>query len=448
MNQNKFTSGFAGLAFAASLFLTACGGGGSSSGGGTTGTGGGGDVTQDTSIAGPMDQLQDPLTQQILLPLSAATAGTPLAGAVQCLNEVVVNDGLDVLDGMMGNVSPNSLSNPQTLFTTSEADVQQAVMNLSGDLEALQSALTGGACAVTGDGSNPLAGTPLAPLGDALAPVLATTPGTDMASLASFMDQLSSAFDSGMNGLSFQDLSDTDLPVLNGMLTTVQTLLSDLDTTLQAAAANNLSGAEAGATQTIQNLLNNVMTGVVPIGDIEALAGQGDVFSGPIAAGVSQLSALFSGGFDGLLDSGFENDLASEITSLFGPLDATTLPYLLDRFSTALAGGGLSDVTGTDLDAVLDPLSVLDSFLATAGGGATDSPLDLLLDPIYDALDAGSSCPVTGTALDGLCTLTQGLLDALTLDPDADTDTVLDDLVDDLLGGLDSVLGGLSGGLL
>ena len=290
-NYNFGRSALLGLG--AGLLLTACGGGGGGGGGSSSG---GGESAAYQGVAGPLDAVQEPLSTQVLTPLSEAAAGTPLEGAVSCVDQVVVQDTIDVLDSILGAVDPTSMNDPQVAFAAAAENIQAAVNELLADLPVLLTSLAGqGDCTGTGggasDGSNPLAGTPLAPLGDALAPLFAAGSGfgggfggeggqtLDLTALQALTDQLSAAFNDGLSNLPAEV---ADAPVLGGLLVTLQTTFNDLNTTV-AALDDGDGAATAGAIAgTLDNLLSNLLINVVPVGFIEEQAGQGGVFSSQI----------------------------------------------------------------------------------------------------------------------------------------------------------------------
>ena len=102
MNKLLSNKGLLALTFSASLALTGCGGGG---GGGSSKSGnGGGDgggsneplTTSYSEVEGPLDAVQQPLSEQVLAPIVAGAAGTPLEGPVSCVTSFVVTDVLEI----------------------------------------------------------------------------------------------------------------------------------------------------------------------------------------------------------------------------------------------------------------------------------------------------------------------------------------------------------------
>ncbi|MEE2653316.1 MAG: hypothetical protein VYE54_11370 [Pseudomonadota bacterium] len=441
---NKFNrAGLLGLS--AAVLLTACGGGG----GGGSSSGGSSEQATYQGVEGPLDMVQEPLSEQVLGQIASAAEGTPLEGAVQCVDQVVVQDTVDVLDSILGAVNPDSINDPQQAFADAATNIQLAVNELLADLPALLTSLAGqGDC--TGPsgapmGSNPLAGTPLAPLGDALAPLLTAAGGSgfgngenlDLTALQALTDQLSSAFNEGLANLPAEV---ADAPVLGGLLTTLQTTFNDLDTTI--GALDDASGDEtAGAiATTLDNLLSNLLTQVVPVEFIEEQAGQPGAVSSQIKDGIGQVTAQLDNGLGAVLDPAFGALFGGALDPLFSGLNMLLTP-IGEAITGGLASGGSgAGPTGTPLDALLAPLEGV--FAALTGGGSGDgltgTPLDLLLDPLASALGGGGSCPLAETPLNPLCTVVDGLLSGL--GGGGNPLDLLTDLLDTILGPL---LGGL-----
>jgi len=439
--------GVAAIALAASLSLTACGGGSSGGGGGGNNPGGdggnpggGGDpVTQYQGVEGPLDVVQEPLSTQVFGTLADGTAGTPLEGAVKCLDQVVVEDVVDILDSVLGVASAETAADPQAAFGTAQANLQLAAGELLNDLPNLLASLAGQSdCSGTSAGGddNPLAGTPLAPLADALAPFLGGNfdpSQMDVTTLTGLFADISSAFSEGIDGLPAEV---SGAPVLGGLLTTLDVALADLAVTTNAVALSDGEAVSAGVTTTLNHLLTGVLVDVVPIGFFEQQAGQPGLFSAPIESAVGEITTQLDGA------------LGTALVPLFDGLE-TLLTSIEGALSGGLPGGVGDGPTGTPLDALLGPLMSLTDSLPGAGGvpsgdGVTGTPLDILLTPLVSAIEGGGagSCPLASTPLSPICGVVDGLLGGLTASPGANPLTLLTDLIDTLLGGL---LGGLTG---
>lgn len=446
------------VALSASIALTACGGGGGGGGGGgNSGGGGGGETPQAngySNVEGPLDAVQEPLATQVFAPLAEGAAGTPVEGLVGCASQLVVTDVLDILDSFLVIVAaaPESLQDPQALANEALPQLQTAITEFATDLPAVLGSLADGDCASgPAPGENPLAGTPLADLFEAIEPVLGGFEnGGDpsMASLSGLLSQLSDAFSDGL-AMVFEVDSSGQLagaPVLGGLLTTIDVALIDLTATIAALEGMDTDGASAGVATTLDHLLNNVLTQVLPIALIEEQAGAGPIISGPIAEAVAAITGLIggdTGAFDGLTSgdfaSLFEGGLEDLLAGFGGggesPLAGSPLAQLQTLVESALSGSLPELPNDTGLEPILQPLTaVLDALMASSGE-PSGTPLDVILGPLAAGLggSAGAAgCPVAGTGLDVLCTLTQGLLD----NPSADPVTLLTGLLESLLGGL------------
>ncbi len=412
------------------------GGSGGNTGGGTGGdTGGDGAVdTNNNTVAegvtGPLDAVQTPLSEQVFGQLVGAASGTPLEGTLDCAGQAVVIDIIDVLDSIaLALTTAAETQDPAAAFDSAAANIQFSAEELAKDLPGALTALAGDDCNGGsddgGDGSagsdNPLAGTPLAPLGDALAPVLSQFPtgggeegeDLDLQSLSALFHQLSLAFRSGLAQIPAEAAT---APVFGGLLTTLDTAFADLDVTLLNLGVYDGEMTAEALEVTLNHLLINVLTEVVPVNFFEAQAGQVGTFSGPITDGVNQLTAALG---DNLLDAALPpltDALDNPLAVLLDPIENTLLPALLgpitDGIASALGGGGTGGdaggPTGTPLDLLLGPITdALGGGLGGGGGdGPTGTPLDIILGPLLAAGGGtGGACPFAGTPLEPACAI-------------------------------------------
>ena len=91
MNKVFFNKGLLALTLSAGLVLTGCGGGSSSNRGGPSSGGGGTEQPMTngfSEVEGPLDAVQQPLSEQVLAPIVAGAAGTPLEASGE-LRDVV-----------------------------------------------------------------------------------------------------------------------------------------------------------------------------------------------------------------------------------------------------------------------------------------------------------------------------------------------------------------------
>ncbi|MGQ0696638.1 MAG: hypothetical protein ACT4PZ_00205 [Panacagrimonas sp.] len=396
------------LAIAGSLLATGCGGGGSSGG---SGSGGGpGPTPERNTVSGPLDAVQTPVSAMVIAPLADAVSGTPLEGVLACVDQVVVGDVLDALDALALSVDPGSIANPAFVA----ASVQGEVTDLVADLQGLIFSLAGSsgcnlnAAPQPGNGSNPLAGTPLASLG-ALLPQLTTFQGLldantlSLGQLNTLVSQLSGAFNLALPG-GVGLPGGIDAPIVGPALETISQSIATFQTALAAAASGNPTAVAAAITASVEGILGNVLTGLVPLDLIENTSGDPGAVTGQIQGLITQFTGVL-GGAGGL---GSLNSLALE-GLLGGELG---IPNLLDPFSLVLApvlggigglnpGSGVGGPTGTPLDGILVSLTGL---LGTAG----TNPLTSLLGPLLGGVGGGGSCPLAGTPLSGLCGILGG----------------------------------------
>jgi hypothetical protein len=387
-------------ALALCLIAAGCGGGGSSGSGGTTGgtTSGTGPTGATASVSGPLSTVQSTLSDSVLAPLESATAGTPLQSVLVCVDDLVNQNTLSVLNSVL-----NGLSDPTTLASTTPAQVESLLSEIANNLGALLTSLAsttgngdcGGAAGTGIPSSNPLAGTPLASLGDALLPVLSqiqsttgsgSASGLSLSQLTSLFDELSTALQTGMSGV---PTSVTSEPMLGGSLTTLLSSLTSLDSLMDAIPASGTS--TSGFQSALENLLNVTMVGeltqVVPTGFLQSSGGSSTITT-QLESAVASFSATAAAAF------------AQGESALTTALGSTPLGAVLDP------------VVSTLLPAIIDPIESALSGVSTSGGGTgvTDLPLGSLLGPLTTALTgllggSSSSCVFAGTPLSALCSL-------------------------------------------
>lgn len=375
MIQKK--AGYA-LILSAAMLTAACGGGGS--GGSTDNPSGGGSTPtpQSTTVAGPLDTVQTAVTSTVFVPLVSATAGTPLQPVLLCANGIATRNLLDIADAFA-----NGLASPATLLTTAPAQAQAAVTALVGNLSGLltslngtQSCLGGSTAPTTGiPTTNPLAGTPLAALGDQLLPILLSAsqqlaPGAggvpsplSALQLAGIVEQLSNAFSTGLASLPSDVLT---APILGGSLVTVDDALAQLASLTDLAASGAAPQVLATSFQTLaESVINNLLTKVLPVANLQTLAGGGAPTNlvATLQAAVASLTAglgtspttplpanpLGGVGFEGL--TGVINQLVTTLpTALTGTAGLTPLAAALGQVQTLLGSllglGGSGGGTG------------------------------------------------------------------------------------------------------
>lgn len=345
----------------AALTLAACGG--------TSGAGPGSSGQQPQSVAGPLDPVQSKLSQSVFTPLENATKGTPLQGVLVCTDKAVNGNLLNVVDALMAG-----FKDPSTLASQTPAQVQSQVQQLTMNLVAMLRSFAGtGGC---GDGQttfpsgNPLANTPLAPLGNALLPVLQQVQGQlangpmDLTMLGNLVDQIQNAMQLGLQQL---PPSVKSAPVLGGALTTLNAALSQVVSLINTVGQNPGSAPTAVKT-TLQAILNDITTKIVPLQFLQQAGGG----SGPmtqiqtaIQTLVGQVQTALSGG--GNLGNVLNNE---KLAPIVGPAQQL-VQQIVQPLQNALSGSAGSGNPVTDLlNTVLPKLSsVLTGLLGGLGGG-------------------------------------------------------------------------------
>lgn len=412
-----FNKGLLAAAAGGLVFLSACGGGGSS-GTAPTPQGGDGTVTRQ-AVAGPLDPVQDQVSGSVISPLADATSGTPLEPVLLCADQVVVQDTLDIADSVLAQLQAAALSGGGVPMSPDPAVLTASLESLVVDLTGLLSSLGGvGSGCLTGsltleqiaDGDNPLAGTPLEPLGAALQPVLAQIAaaidssdgsGEDLqlTTVSTLVTQLNLALQGGLAQI---PADAYDAPIAGGVLTTVSTALDDTDDLLAAVAAYNAGGTQAELQNTLYNTLVNVLTQVVPVAFLEDQAGQSGVISGQIEAAAAQVSSTLASALGNVTTPVLSDVLADAAAPALDPIENQVLPAVIGPIIDALSGGG--DIGAGDLGSVFagTPLAPVIEQLAGALEG-------LLGGGLGGGLPVGGSCPLEGVPLlSVLCGLTGG----------------------------------------
>lgn len=380
------------------VFLTGCGGGGGSSSpvGPTPGGGGGsgGDEIVVERVEGPLDPVQEQVSTGIFTPLSATLSGTPLEPVVQCIDSAVTYDTLDIADTVLVSLQATLLSGGGTQLNPDPEALATTMRALVADLAQTLQALAGNAvdCA-TGTqsldeltASNPLAGTPLEPLGTQLLPVfeqiIAATGGSgaapndlQLSTVAGLVYQLNAALQTALAQIP-QDAYAA--PVVGGALTTLSTALNDVSALLSKALVYDAAGTSSKLQTLLDNTLVNLLTEVLPVRMMEDQAGQPGVISGPIEDGVAELAATLGSNLGLVLDPVMSQLLAGALEPVLDPIENGVLPTLLGALGDALAGGSGGDLSGPLAGTPLAPIvnlvtDVVDTLLGTltGGGGGT-----------------------------------------------------------------------------
>ncbi len=406
------------LLAAVSVMLAACNGGSSSSSSTPTSSSPQSppvNRTVDDGVNGPLDEVQRPLSEDVFSQIIAGAEGTPLEGSLDCVRQAVVIDTIDILDAIALALSEAASSQDPAAFEAAAGNIEFSLNELANDLPGALGALTGSDCNSADNGggntgTNPLAGTPLEPLGEALAPVLEQFPSggspgsgqdADLHYLTLLTSQLAVAFQGGVASLPPEVRS---APILGGVITTLSTALNDINTTMLWFGRYNGEFAATALEGTLNRLLINTLTQIVPLAFIEEQAGQPGVISGPIAAGVSQLTSTFGENLLSVALPEVTNALNNDLAPVLDPIENTVLPAIL-----LAAFSGLGEAQAGDNPISLLLGAVTEGLTGGSGGGSspTGTPLDLLLGPLVDIGGGSTTCPFAGTPLDSACTLFQ-----------------------------------------
>jgi hypothetical protein len=382
--MNPIKKGWLAVALAATVFAAGCGGGGGGDGSTPPNPGGGGSTP--AKVTGPLDVVQNPLSDAVLGQLANAVAGTPLEAVVTAVDKVVIEDLLDIVDVLALGLR-QAQGNPAALAGVA-GDVQQQVLKLALDLRSLLGALGPGAGGGTGSGgTDPLAGTPLAPLSAALLPVLnplisqlqsKDADDLQLSQLAALVDQLNTQLQAG---LALVPADARNAPVVGGAFATLTGALTDVTSLLQAAGAYNGALTASRLETTVNNLLVNVLTKVVPLEFIETQSGRPGVLTGQIQAGVAQLAGVLGDNVGLVLTPVLEQLLAGALSPVLDPIENTVLPAVLtpiiDAISGGVGSGGGPGFLGTALGSVTSLVGgVVNGVLGQiVGGGSTPSCL-------------------------------------------------------------------------
>lgn len=381
------------------VFMAGCGGGGGGGSGESTGV----PVEPRNDVAGPLDGWQEPMSQQVVSPLSAAFVGTPLAGVMACFDRAAIGDLSDMLDALAVGIAPGAS------LAAATSDVQAEMGDLVGDLQGFVSSLAGG----TGCGDsprsasvkgNPLRGTALAAVGAEVLPVLAQVKRTLAAAPAGSMSFGDLAVQVGLIAQSFAiaqsqlPSSAVNAPVVGPVLSVVAISLTQTQSALEAAAGGDPQAVGDAIASTVRHFMDGLLTDVVPIVAIETASGSPGLVSGQIEWAVYNLTEALAGGIATNSNSAMAPAISSLTHALVDPLATHVFPTLLDpmhRAVSAAPGSDSGSLTGTPLDPALARIHTLLS------SDAGRDPMNELLGWLLNYY--GDSCPLAGTPLEGMC---------------------------------------------
>jgi hypothetical protein len=405
-------------------------------------------------VAGPLDPVQDEVVIGIIGIEIASQLPDPLDVTVACaasaLNYLV--DGPDAILAAASGLSDTQ--DPFAAFNSAQAQLQTSLELFAAQLQAsLLSLADRGACdpasaPAAASVGNPFIGTPLEAVGVQLLALSAALSDSESdpnltsvtSTLAPILAQLSAA-------LAALPADLQNAPAIGGMINTLAIATADVSNLLPHVGNYDGANTAAEAANLVNNLLSNVMLGVLPVSDIDAASGQN--FAGEIQNGINALSAQLGTSVGMVVTPLFVQGLDGALSPLLNPVEGL-LAVILNP-SEVDAGSGLFAITSVSPNALQGILAG-----AAGDGNVVGSSLDGLL-LLLVANQGGLSLTdmVTGS---GLTAGTQlGSLMTLTTDANAvQLDGILSDVLSftsspfslSLTDALDTVVGSLLGGLI
>lgn len=385
-----------GVAALAVSSLVACGGGSDSSAGITGGVSGVAAKAED--VAGPLDALQDPLSNEVVGALAAAAEGTPLSPVLSCVDQAVVIDLLDVVDSLALAAQEGATSgDPAAAMQGAAENIVGALQGFATNATAMLQGLAGGAGCGEGsdEGGMPSFGLPGGETGTPLDAILAqlsgfgdigvpSFPGGDdgdtggdtgsdgqvpgLSELAAGVEEAVAQFNSAYALFEQQVPAEAlNAPVFGGVLSLVYASVNQLDDIFNAAASGVPADVGIEATTLVSLVVNALLTEVLPVDALEDALGQNPV-SDAIAQGSALVGEQIGGGIETLLSALPTDSILSDPFGMGGsPLDLILAP-LMD----AVAGGGGAPA-----------IPVLPS---GGSGGSPTEALDVVLNPLLNGL--------------------------------------------------------------
>lgn len=394
-------------AMAASFVLVSgCGGGG----------GGGGEspgppaVETRSTVAGPLDAMQLPMNHQVIDPLAAAVAQSPLAGVVECVRELAIGDFLDIADSLSLALVEGG-ANPVAALAATSTELHAEVDDLVDDLRGLVASLSAtgdcgdsGAVEARAAATDPLADSAFAPLVDVLLPALnaaqqsldrAPGSGLSLGQLANVLSSLSAAMTATNLAM---PAGAAEAPIIGAALILVEQSIGNAQVAIAAAASGNVAGTRTAVSTLVEGVVGGLLVDVVPITRLEIGSSWHGLISAPLLATVHAMVVDLESGL-------LQSDSASEFGGLVdaamaqwvGPFHQDLLPLIFDPIRVAIDNGaGGSARTGTVLDPVLGQVS----------GVVDTASMQNLLGSVIGSV--GDDCPLHGTVLAGLCGVFEG----------------------------------------
>ncbi len=414
----------------ASLLLTACGGGEENTNASTSPIASSDSATVPaarSTVIGPLTMVQDTLSNSVMQPLAIASSGTPLAGVVSCANFAIGGNALNIVNAVAKG-QRGLAQNPKALADMAP-QIQIQILQLARDLQQMIFALAGGAACsdntmVTTLKGNPLAGTPIAVLGEELLPVLSNILNAERADQPSLVDlanqlmAISNAYNRAYrqlptnvvgtkvpDGVPASATRMIEVPVLGGVLSAFNSMLPALSVLMQSAAEGDTPWVLAMLENTTYSVIENLLLNVLPLNNLQALSGS-TMLSAPIHKAAVQIGKQLSGSMnspisDASLQVALSNAMAPVLSTLHqsaGPDGATLLTSLLARLTAELSKLPSNDAGSVAVTALINTVLPLVEGVLLSMLGTTNSATAA-------TAPANTGCSFNHTELALLCSI-------------------------------------------
>lgn len=369
-----------------------------------------------SKVEGPLDPVQEDVVEEIVVNQLAAQLPAPFNNITACAAGSV-NYLVDVADAVL--VETEGLTQGQDPFDAFNAAVTGAEGALERFIGSMQATLVEivdrGDCDPNADpaiaSGNPLAGTPLAPIGVAFFDLVSVLPEDDEElTLSDIENAIVPALATLATALDSMPSELASAPVLGGVLETAAQAVADISTMLEEFAGYDGDGTAAAAQTLIDNVLRGVLLESIPVAEIDP------TLAATIASAVTEASDAL-GGSVGAVVTGLFNEGLDVLTAYLTNVPVTE--------STAKSTD-LDEIEGLIVQILADG-NPLDGPLADFAGDGFGTDADLLLGALMAALD-GSPLQALTSVSGGSASLSDSPLEAL------------GDLQSQILG-LDGVLG-------
>ncbi len=383
----------------------------------------GGPVATGAAIAGPLDSVEDILTGELFARLAAPLESVGAADVTLLAGELITGPLINLVDaaanavqGLAGGESPSSV-----LSDTTEATAAQ-LGALSEDLRGLLCAAVDLDTRCTLDSIDALQDTPLAPAAALLVPTLDTVDtvlsfgiadaGTPagLAHVNGLLGQLSVALDTTLAALPAEV---ADSLIVGDTLQTTAIALDDLSDTLVALTALDAAATEDALLVTVNNLLTQVLTEIVPLAQIDQSLGLQGSLDQTVDTGIDAIVGVLDDGLTTALPAVLENAVSQSAGNLIPEAVNVALDTLVTELYQATDTGqdplaflleaapSLIDAAATGVGALLEPLPPVDPLPVEPIAPEPADPLPS--DPVVpEPVDPLPSDPVAPEPIDPL----------------------------------------------